>query len=132
VIIPALVGSNEPYCNPDEQQTTNEHQSRDLEQPDHPHCHGRPNHDRTDRPPDNCPGLLLLGKVACRKGNDNCVVSRKNEINDDDGQKRREKLWRKQLHGTASQLRFVMFVIHKVLFQLEGCGRPSRKAVLTI
>jgi len=25
-----------------------------------------------------------------------------------------------------------MFVIHKVLFQLEGCGRPSRKAVLTI
>ncbi len=67
-------------------QAAQQHQARDLQQPDHDEGHRGTHGDRADRAPDDGLFLEMIRKVAGRQRNHDCVVTGQNQINEDDGQ----------------------------------------------
>ena len=83
-MLAATLISQQLVGNPDQTQATDEHQAGHLKQPDHTHRHHGAHANRADSAPDDRLFLQLCRQVARSKGDDDGVVAREDQINQDD------------------------------------------------
>ena len=138
VVMAAALVSEQLVGNPQKPQAADQHESRNLQQPDHAHRHDRAHHDGADGAPDDGFALQCRRQVARSQRNHDGVVACQNQIDENDGQQRRPPGSRKKFHIRLSHTvektqdmggDCVQALDHAMRHQVEGLTRPTRAGV---
>jgi len=97
---------DQPVRDPQQAQTTHQHQAGDLQQPDHAQGHQAAHGNRPHRAPDDGFFLQGGGQLAGRQGDHDGVVASQDEVDQDNGQQGGPPGGRQEFHEQLSPKNF--------------------------